>query len=285
MATETPASTSLRRPHFSALPEASGLYDPRFEHDALRRVVRRRRQGPPQPRHRRHRARRALPPRPPRRLGRRGQHRRRRRHPDPGPRRVPPGRRPRSRCRPRARTASASPSCPPTRPRPTSTRGEIEKIAVDEGLRIVGWRARAHRRLDDRTDGQSVMPELLALLRRRPGRRPRASTSTASCSCCASAASTRSRRPRVLPVAVVSHARLQGDAHHARSSASSSSTSSDERVESASRLVHSRFSTNTFPSWPLAHPYRYVAHNGEINTLQGNRNWMRAREALMQSRR
>ena len=57
----------------------------------------------------------------------------------------------------------------------------------------------------------------------------------------------------------------------------------DERVESALALVHSRFSTNTFPSWPLAHPYRMVAHNGEINTLQGNRNWMRAREALMQT--
>ena len=57
----------------------------------------------------------------------------------------------------------------------------------------------------------------------------------------------------------------------------------DSRVESALALVHSRFSTNTFPSWPLAHPYRMVAHNGEINTLQGNRNWLRAREALMSS--
>ena len=57
----------------------------------------------------------------------------------------------------------------------------------------------------------------------------------------------------------------------------------DERVESALALVHSRFSTNTFPSWPLAHPYRLVAHNGEINTIQGNRNWMRAREALLDS--
>ena len=55
----------------------------------------------------------------------------------------------------------------------------------------------------------------------------------------------------------------------------------DERVVSALALVHSRFSTNTFPSWPLAHPYRFIAHNGEINTVQGNRNWMRAREALM----
>jgi glutamate synthase (NADPH/NADH) large chain len=57
----------------------------------------------------------------------------------------------------------------------------------------------------------------------------------------------------------------------------------DERLESALALVHSRFSTNTFPSWPLAHPYRYIAHNGEINTVQGNQNWMRAREALLQS--
>ena len=52
-------------------------------------------------------------------------------------------------------------------------------------------------------------------------------------------------------------------------------------MESAIALVHSRFSTNTFPCWPLAHPYRYVAHNGEINTVQGNQNWMRAREALL----
>ncbi|HWW52456.1 MAG TPA: glutamate synthase large subunit, partial [Acidimicrobiales bacterium] len=57
----------------------------------------------------------------------------------------------------------------------------------------------------------------------------------------------------------------------------------DPRVTSALALVHSRFSTNTFPSWPLAHPYRYIAHNGEINTVQGNRNWMRAREALLAS--
>ena len=55
----------------------------------------------------------------------------------------------------------------------------------------------------------------------------------------------------------------------------------DDRVESALGLVHSRFSTNTFPSWPLAHPFRRVAHNGEINTATGNENWMRAREALI----
>ena len=57
----------------------------------------------------------------------------------------------------------------------------------------------------------------------------------------------------------------------------------DERIESAMALVHSRFSTNTFPSWPLAHPYRFIAHNGEINTVQGNRNWMRTRESMLSS--
>jgi glutamate synthase (ferredoxin) len=58
---------------------------------------------------------------------------------------------------------------------------------------------------------------------------------------------------------------------------------SDTDLQSALALVHQRFSTNTFPSWPLAHPYRFIAHNGEINTLRGNINWMRAREGLLQS--
>ncbi len=58
---------------------------------------------------------------------------------------------------------------------------------------------------------------------------------------------------------------------------------SDRRFASAIALVHSRFSTNTFPSWPLAHPYRFIAHNGEINTVKGNRNWMRARESQLVS--
>jgi glutamate synthase (NADPH/NADH) large chain len=57
----------------------------------------------------------------------------------------------------------------------------------------------------------------------------------------------------------------------------------DQRIESALVVVHSRFSTNTFPAWELSHPYRMIAHNGEINTVMGNRNWMRAREALLAS--
>ncbi|MEY4313901.1 MAG: hypothetical protein RIS93_481 [Actinomycetota bacterium] len=59
---------------------------------------------------------------------------------------------------------------------------------------------------------------------------------------------------------------------------------SNSLVESPMALVHSRFSTNTFPSWPLAHPYRFIAHNGEINTVKGNRNWMRSRETLLESK-
>jgi len=58
---------------------------------------------------------------------------------------------------------------------------------------------------------------------------------------------------------------------------------SDDRFVTELALVHSRFSTNTFPSWPLAHPYRLIAHNGEINTVKGNRNWMKARESQLAS--
>jgi glutamate synthase (NADPH) large chain len=60
---------------------------------------------------------------------------------------------------------------------------------------------------------------------------------------------------------------------------------SDPRYATVLALVHSRFATNTFPSWPLAHPYRYIAHNGEINTIRGNRNWLRAREAMLATAR
>src|SRR5262249_14375604 len=57
----------------------------------------------------------------------------------------------------------------------------------------------------------------------------------------------------------------------------------DPALETGLAMVHSRFSTNTFPNWARAHPYRYLAHNGEINTLRGNINWMHARESLFRS--
>jgi glutamate synthase domain-containing protein 1 len=56
-----------------------------------------------------------------------------------------------------------------------------------------------------------------------------------------------------------------------------------KEMKSALALIHMRFSTNTFPTWDLAHPFRMIAHNGEINTLRGNINWMRTREAVMES--
>ena len=81
----------------------------------------------------------------------------------------------------------------------------------------------------------------------------------------------------------LAHHRLQG--HGARDPARRPTTRilRDERFESALALVHQRFSTNTFPTWQLAHPYRMIAHNGEINTLRGNVNWMAARQASVDS--
>ena len=79
------------------------------------------------------------------------------------------------------------------------------------------------------------------------------------------------------------HADLQGHADGAPAPADVPRPVGLADLQSSLALVHQRFSTNTFPSWPLAHPYRFVAHNGEINTLRGNINWMRAREGLLQS--
>ena len=88
----------------------------------------------------------------------------------------------------------------------------------------------------------------------------------------------------LLPGLPVARARSSTRACCSRpSSAPTTRTCSDQRFESALALVHQRFSTNTFPSWQLAHPYRMVAHNGEINTLRGNVNWMAARQASVDS--
>ncbi len=95
------------------------------------------------------------------------------------------------------------------------------------------------------------------------------------------AAQARRARPgRLLPVAVGADDGLQGHAHH-RAARAVLPDLSDRRYTSELGLVHSRFSTNTFPSWPLAHPFRTIAHNGEINTVKGNRNWTAARESTM----
>ena len=93
----------------------------------------------------------------------------------------------------------------------------------------------------------------------------------------------RADRPEALRCpSFLAHDRLQGDADR-RQLPRFYPDLRDARCKPALALVHSRFSTNTFPSWELAHPYRMIAHNGEINTLRGNVNWMRARESQLAS--
>ena len=95
-----------------------------------------------------------------------------------------------------------------------------------------------------------------------------------------------SRRSQVFLLCqpVVPHPGLQGDAHQPEQLGRYFADDlGDPLLASALCMFHSRFSTNTFPSWELAHPYRMISHNGEINTLRGNINWMRAREALFAS--
>jgi glutamate synthase (NADPH/NADH) large chain len=167
----------------------------------------------------------------------------------------------------------------------------IERLAAEEKLRVLGW-----RELEVRPDeagvgpsAQSCMPrfaQLFVAAEDNPAGEPisgialdrlafclrkRAERDSAALGCGTYFASL-SSRTLVYKGMLTTH---QLPAFFA--------DLTDERLESAIALVHSRFSTNTFPSWPLAHPFRYVAHNGEINTIRGNRNRMRAREALLGS--
>ncbi|HUA27458.1 MAG TPA: glutamate synthase large subunit [Streptosporangiaceae bacterium] len=154
---------------------------------------------------------------------------------------------------------------------------EIERIAALEGLRVLGWRDVPHDPAQCGPGAREVLPHLAHLVVASPGGdgglaldrrafclRKRAEHEARAYFCSLSSATivykgmlTATQLERFYP------------------------DLSDPRYTSALGLVHSRFSTNTFPSWPLAHPYRYIAHNGEINTIRGNRNWMRAREALL----
>ncbi len=201
-------------------------------------------------------------------------------------------RRPRHRPAPRRRTTGrASSSCPTTRSSGRSSRPCSPASSTEEGQRLLGWRDRAHRRPSPRRDApapwspssarsssdaapavrdQAHFERKLYVIRKRmenavagPGGAGQAASSTSRASRRARSSTRACSRPtRSRPCIPIWR---------------------DPDFESALALVHQRFSTNTFPSWPLAHPYRYIAHNGEINTLRGNINWMRAREALCQS--
>src|SRR3954468_24641235 len=158
---------------------------------------------------------------------------------------------------------------------------EIDRLAAEEGLRVLGWRELPTdpQKADLGPSALAAMPSFRQLFvagangetgidleRRTFCLRKRAEHATGA------------YFPSLSPRTIVYKGMLaepQVEAFYP--------DLSDERVTSALAVVHSRFSTNTFPAWPLAHPYRYVAHNGEINTLRGNRNWMAAREALLKS--
>ncbi len=167
----------------------------------------------------------------------------------------------------------------PSGPSRQATMAAIERIAADEGLAVLGWRAVPHNPGRCGAGAREVLPELaqlfvaglagetgMALDRRAYCLRKRAEHETglqvASLSCAT-----------IVYKGMLTALQLEDFFPDL----------ADERYLSAIALVHARFSTNTFPSWPLAHPYRLIAHNGEINTIRGNRNWMRAREAQLAS--
>ena len=213
--------------------------------------------------------------------GRRPGHRRRRRHPHPG-------------CRTRFLRESDGLDLPPAGsyavglaflPTDPAERVEVERqverIAGEEGLRVLGWRD---------------VPVAADLVGQAAGRHAAVPP-----------ARRRSRRtwagdrhgPRAAGVLPAQAGRARGSGVYFPSLSCRTLVYkgmlttdqlepffpdlSDRRFVTELALVHSRFSTNTFPSWPLAHPYRLIAHNGEINTVKGNRNWMRARESLLAS--
>jgi glutamate synthase (NADPH) large chain len=153
----------------------------------------------------------------------------------------------------------------------------IEALAADEGLTVLGWRAVPHDLEFCGAAAQAVLPVLAQLFvagqagesgieldRRAFCLRHRAERA-ADCYFASLSSAT------IVYKGMLTALQLE---HFYPDLA-------DSRYRSALAVVHSRFSTNTFPSWPLAHPYRIVAHNGEINTVRGNRNWMRSREALL----
>jgi glutamate synthase (ferredoxin) len=163
----------------------------------------------------------------------------------------------------------------------------FEKIAAQEGLTILGWR-------DVPTDNSSLGASALAS---EPFMRQVFIARPADCASDLDF----ERSLFIVRKSAYYKIRKQGDDSYWYNSSLSSRTAiykgmlmpeqvgqyfvdlQDEDMDTALALVHSRFSTNTFPSWERAHPFRYIAHNGEINTLRGNANWMRAREPQLES--
>jgi len=167
-----------------------------------------------------------------------------------------------------------------------ATMAALEGIAAQEGLRVLGWRELPINPEGVGPTARSVMPRFRQLFLTSPGAASRGATDhpVSGLALERQVYCLRKLAERDLDVYFPS---LSGRTIVYKGMLTEEQLVSfypdlsDERVASSLALVHSRFSTNTFPSWPLAHPYRLVAHNGEINTLRGNRNWMRARESQL----
>jgi glutamate synthase (NADPH) large chain len=158
-------------------------------------------------------------------------------------------------------------------------REQVATIARDEGLTVLGWRAVPHDPARCGAAARAAMPGLAQLfVAGRPGESGLELNRKAYC------LRKRAEHEAGLYLASLSASTLVYKGMlTAPQLEEFFADLTDERYRSAIALVHSRFSTNTFPSWPLAHPFRLIAHNGEINTIRGNRNWMRAREAQLAS--
>jgi glutamate synthase (NADPH/NADH) large chain len=160
------------------------------------------------------------------------------------------------------------------------TRARIEELADEEGLNVLGWRDVPVDPSSLGATAAAVMPRFSQLFLEARGLRITGLALERMAFCL---------RKRAEHETEVYFGSLSGRTLLYKGMLTTSQLDAfypdlnDERVASALAVVHSRFSTNTFPSWPLAHPFRYIAHNGEINTVMGNRNWMRAREALLES--
>ena len=154
----------------------------------------------------------------------------------------------------------------------------IERLAGDEGLTVLGWRDVPHERDRCGAGARAVMPRLVQLFVAGAGAGERGAELDRRAFCL---------RKRAEAETGAYFASLSGTTIVYKGMLTALQLQafypdlSDPRFGSALALVHARFSTNTFPSWPLAHPFRFIAHNGEINTIRGNRNWMRSREAML----
>ncbi len=153
----------------------------------------------------------------------------------------------------------------------------IEELAGQEGLVVLGWRAVPHDPAACGTGARAVLPAIVQLfVASAAGEQGRELDRRAYC-----------LRKRAEHEAGADFVTLSSATIGYKGMLTATQLDrfypdlTDSRYESALALAHSRFSTNTFPSWPLAHPFRYIAHNGEINTIRGNRNWWRAREAML----